>query len=151
MSHLSLLSTQTRDAFGSALLHCEGIALARLDRNAGMRRTRVTTARSKRASDTPSRQLALPIGNTSFERFAAQAIRSGGAPAARGRRPIETDQILTTADVVNMTQTDRTTLYRWIKRSWFCPKTIRYGHPVGWSKSDIDRLDGTGARCAHIG
>jgi hypothetical protein len=170
-------------AMHSGALCCivKAIASARPDRNAGMRRSRVT-ARSKRTSDTSSPQLAPPIGDNYFERSAVEAIRNRRAPAARRRKSIETDQVLTTADVVNITRKHRTTLSRWIKRDSFPPKghsqrtscgmvevgyiwlpqwferceRTRSGHKVSsvaalFFCSNACYLDGTGDRRAHIG
>lgn len=104
-----------------------------------MKRPRVNVVRFKRSSNESSRQLALPIGNTTAEKIGNARSRSGSSSVRRARASVLTDQILTTADVVRITQKHRTTLYRWIERGWFPPKAIRNGHAVGWLKSDIDR------------
>src|SRR3569833_271539 len=104
-----------------------------------MKRHRVNVARFKRSSNESSGQLALPIDNTTAEIFSGRKSRHKPSSESHKRTSVSTDQILTTADVVRITQKHRTTLYRWVQRGWFPPKAVRNGHAVGWLKSDIDR------------
>ena len=95
--------------------------------------------RRARGPETSTTQMTLPIDTLLEGPIQKGSLATRRPSQQRRRREIDTDQLLSTADVTRIIGKHRTTLYRWIKRKWFPAKVVRQGRAVGWLKSDIER------------
>ena len=95
--------------------------------------------RRTRRPETPSAQMTLPIDTLLEEPIHKGSLTTRRLSQQRRRREIDTDQLLSTADVTGIIGKHRTTLYRWIKRKWFPAKVVRQGRAVGWLRSEIEQ------------